>query len=59
MIIPDTNAKGWPLWVLFDTVAKEIMRHEYKTEEEAKTDNKKLAEGSLKWQWILNDPSKA
>lgn len=59
MNIPDTNAKGWPLWVLMDMTAREIMRHEYKTYEEADADNKQLAEGRNGWKWILNDGSKA
>lgn len=56
MIIPDTNAKGWSLWVLLDPQNREIMRHEYKTQKEADEDNNRLAKGkTLGWKWILND----
>ena len=58
MIIPDTNIKGWPIWVLVDEANKEIMRHEYKSYEEAEEDNKRLANGTLGWKWILNNGSK-
>ena len=59
IVIPDTNSKGWPLWVLMDMAAKEVMGHQYKSDEEAIEDNKKLADGKNGWQWVLNDPSRA
>lgn len=59
VVIPDTNAKGWPMRVLIDPALKQIMRHEYKTDEEVDEDNNRLAKGTLGWKWILNDPSKA
>jgi len=55
MIIPDTNARGWLLWVLVNAKKKEVLRHEYKTSEEAKEDNQRLAKGTLGWKWILNN----
>jgi hypothetical protein len=55
--IPETNARGWPLWVLLDQTTKEIMRHEYKSHDEAEKDNSNLAKGANGWIWTLNDPS--
>jgi hypothetical protein len=54
---PETNARGWPLWVLMDVVTKEIMFVEYKQHGEAESDNISLAKGINGWQWVLNDSS--
>ena len=55
--IPETNARGWPLWVLLDLTTKEVMRCEYKPHGEAEYDNAALAQGKNGWKWTLNDPS--
>jgi hypothetical protein len=56
---PETNARGWPLWVLMDVASKEIMRAEYKQYGEAESDNISLSKGNNRWEWVLNDPSMA
>jgi len=52
---PDTNARGWPLWVMIDVATKEIMRIEYKQHGEAEADNISLSDGKNGWEWVLND----
>ena len=60
MNIPDTNARGWPLFVLLDMDTHIVMRSEYKTQEEADEDNDVLKEyiKSRNWLWVPNDASK-
>ena len=60
VIKPDTNARGWALWVLLDMDTHEVMRSEYKSDKEAKDDNiviKKYVKGK-NWRWVLNDNTK-
>jgi hypothetical protein len=44
---------------LLDEPNREVMRHEYKSDEEAEQDNKRMAQGTLGWKWILNNGTKA
>lgn len=60
MIIPETNARGWYLWVLLDMDDHQVMRREYKSEKEAEEDNRILNKNKTNrnWLWVPNDSSK-
>jgi len=59
IVIPETNAKGWHRWALVEIETKDVMRVEYKSEDEVDADNKILGkilskDGKQSRIWILN-----
>jgi len=53
--IPETNAKGWHRWALIELATKDVLRVEYKSEDEVDADNKILGKGGKASRvWILN-----
>lgn len=51
---PATNGKGWYKWAMIDTKTKDVVRIEYKSEEEVDQDNKRLSIGK-NFVWVLFD----
>lgn len=52
---PETNSKGWHRWALIEIATKDVLRVEYKSEDEVDADNKTLGkDGKASRVWILN-----
>lgn len=55
IVIPETNAKGWHRWALIEIGTRDVLRIEYKSEDEVDADNKMFGKnGKPSRVWILN-----
>lgn len=55
VVTPETNSKGWHRWALIELGTKEVLRVEYKSEDEVDSDNKMLGkDGKRTRLWVLN-----